>query len=253
MATDIQKRDRKADRSISKHVNRANDPRHKFLAKLEEAEGGREGMIDLLSHTSDLNADETALVNALADPGNDGLTLGTIAAHQGLSLNKVMGLLAKSDAAKALRETRRRIFSKVPLVAEDVVDRAVIHTKECPQCQGQKSVSCSFCDSTGMAGNSPCPRCQGVKKVECKRCLGKGVVKAYPDLKRQQLALQMVPGILPQAGGNKQETHVNVAAQFNLPRNTVEFRAATDRLLFSHTTESETVDAEPISESESAE
>lgn len=253
MATEaLSKRDRKADQPIARV--QTNDPRHKILAKLEEAEGGRDGMITILANATDLTADETALVNALADPGNDRLTLGTIAARQGLSLNKVMALLAKSDAAKALRETRRRIFKKIPMVAEDVVDRAVIHTRDCPLCQGQKSVDCSFCSGAGISGNSPCPRCAGVKRVECKRCTGKGIVTVYPDLKRQTLALQMVPGLLPQAGGNKQETHVNVAAQFNLPRNTVEFRAATDRLLFNHTTESDTVDAEPIepsSESES--
>lgn len=243
---------RRATSRLCTRVPRSDDTRHQALAQLEHAEGGRERLLDLLTHASELTSDEEAIVNALADPANDHIALGTVAARHGLSFNKVVALISKSDAAKALRDTRKRIFSKVPAVAEDVIDRAVIHTKDCPQCLGKKIMDCTFCPGTGITDKgNPCPRCKSEGKIECRRCAGAGTVKAYPDLKRQQLALSMVPGLLPQAGGNKQETHVNVAAQFNLPRNTVEFRAATDRLLFSHRAEEDPpVEAEVIPESE---
>lgn len=240
------------DYSLEKPLRPSNGPTRSTnaLVKIEEAEGGREQFLDRLQHATGLTPDEEALIGALADPRNDYKHLGTICGEQGISVGMVLGLLSRAEGAKTLRIVRERINSKLPEVAEDVVDRSVPHLRECPDCHGTSHVECDACRKTPKQS---CMVCGDARKLACRRCeTSPGYVKVYPDLKRQTLALSMLPGLLPQAGGAKQEVNVAIGVnQSSVPRNSVEWRTATDRLLHGDVIRAEApVEAEVVSVSE---
>ena len=52
--------------------------------------------------------------------------------------------------------------------------------RTCPQCLGEKSVTCQRCHGQGkvvdLLSNRDCPDCKGVGVIRCPRCWGSGKI-----------------------------------------------------------------------------
>jgi hypothetical protein len=177
------------------------------LRTFETAFGGRDAMVDALDHAQ-LTSEQTALAYALADPANRSKGLAKIVAEAGFTLGQFLQLMATARGAKSMMAAWDQIHQKTPAVAQDFMSRALPHQEPCQSCLGE---GVTFEDEP-----SPCPICRG-----------KGLVPKIPTLKRQELALQAV-GILKAKQGPVQQNVLKIEA----PRNSPQFRAETDKLLF---------------------
>lgn len=187
---------------------------------LEEAAGGREGLMEVLSHAAP-NSESSYILGLIADPMNDSRSLTSICAEGGIAVGQLLQVLKDAKGAKALFEAFDRINTYLPRVAEDVARRSLPHSATCEACKGS-----GFTAKRNAKGQLV----SGKTRIPCRACDGKGKLEVMPDLERQKLTLQM-GGALKPAGSV--QVQVNTQQNFGFaPEHRRDFRSATDRLLF---------------------
>jgi len=199
-------------RGVSPDPNSLHEESHaaQTLRKFGD-ELGASKIIDMAQACDDLTPEEERFLNHLADPRNDLCKLDEVCREVNFKLGDFFKLLKKSRAAEAMMRAHDEIYSKVPLVAKDVMDRSVPHRVLCKTCWGTGGLE------------------DGETSIKCKPCRGSGFVDVLPELERQKVALT-IGGLLKTGGGVQVNTQINTAIQ--VPRSTTEWRAATDRLLY---------------------
>lgn len=162
--------------------------KRKYLDALEQELGGRDQVIDKLSHTN-LDKKQQFLLDLLQDPKREHDTLTTIVRDAGLAPNEVRGLLMTSSQAVSHAQAMMRLAESLPQVVQDIVSKAVDAKIECPRCFGSgKEADNTF----------------------CLECSGKGLVMRASDLDRQKLILDATGVIKKSPGVQVNQNNVQV-------------------------------------------
>jgi hypothetical protein len=144
--------------------------------QMEKDLGGRQALLSHLLTAPD-DPRTTHLVGLLADPASDGVSLGRLMKAGGVTLPQLLQALTQAGFAKAFMKSVQVIAEKTPAVVEDVLARAAPHY-----------LTCATCGGTGAVGDTAHP---DGPPVPCESCKGTGQELVLPDLKRQELALDL--------------------------------------------------------------
>lgn len=191
--------------------NPAQHTSRKTLSAIEKDLGGRSQLIEALEFAGELSEKEMKLLNLLATPQYKDYTLPTLCKRAGVSISQLLKMFQKSMAARTYIQVMERVYGHAVPVVEDVMARSLVHHVICPACHGEGD----------RPDGKPCPECRGKK-----------VILSDPDWDRQKSVLNMTGAL--QTGQNIQ---INNNQQVNkvdmtVLRSTIQFRAATDRLLY---------------------
>lgn len=226
----------------------------KALSVFEKACGGREKLVEHLNHSA-LTGEQEYLVSMIADPANEKKSLATIAKIAKVPFGQVIKFFQDAGFAKAHLAASRKIWKRLPAVAEDVMAKAVARDLTCPECVGVGELTYYTKPSGWKKGD---PLDSEVKA--CWKCQGLKTVRVEPEHEVQKTALE-IGGLLKRGV----QVGVNVGVQTNNSfamlgvDHLKNFRAASDRILFPSrrgqgAPEGETVDAEVVpTQSEAAE
>jgi len=146
------------------------------LRAFEEAVGGRDALVAELAPAA-LTAEESLVLQLLADPENDSWPLHEVLGHANVSLARFLKLFRDARGARAYLDALDRVWSALPEVAEDVMKRAL-----------PREVFCKPCAGTGF---QEIKKGKKKDKVGCSRCDGAGKVPVEPTLDYQKLALTL--------------------------------------------------------------
>jgi hypothetical protein len=206
----------------------------------ETAVGGRGALVAHLAH-GDLKARDDLLVGAIADPRNDVHSLARICMLYGLKFADLLQLFRGAGFVKAQLAAMQKVWTKLPDVAGDVMDRSVPHNIVCSTCAGEKTVH-----KKKYAG----------KELEewdetCEDCAGRGFLQAQPRLDTQKVALQL-GGLLNKEGVGVQVNVSQAQGQMaGMDQGFADFFRRSDRVLYPEMEEAEEpVEAEVVSEEE---
>lgn len=161
----------------------------KFAAvnELDEAMGGREGLIKHLEHAPG-TAKLDILLNVLADPQRTMLKLTEAVKDAGLSAREFMSIFREASVAKAFTEANLALSDRLKDVAVDVADKAVNHVEKC--------------ECTLDGAQQPLE--------SCKKCKGVGLVYYRSSLPHQQMVFETA-GLLKKGGGVNVQVNQQVA------------------------------------------
>jgi hypothetical protein len=185
-------------------------PLEEACKNFEQAVGGRDNLVGHLVHASNLTEDQEYLIGAIADPRNDARSLARICTIYEIKFTDLLQLFRNAGLVKAQLAAMQKVWTRLPEVAGDLMDRATTHTLTCPRCRGDGKIPKSV-----MQPNPKEPEAGPVEvKWEelCPECDGRGEQVVQPSLEVQKIALQL-GGLLDKGGPAVQ---VNVQ-QNNLP------------------------------------
>ncbi len=188
------KRRRLSSAQVTKHYQAG--PLATAIDKIEEAAGGRSGLLEALSGLP--ASDDLAYVFGLiAAPDNDARKLSELCHAGDVSLGELLEALKKGVHARALVQAALTIAQHTPAVVADVMTRAQPHFVVCATCRGEQTVRDQEFTPDRKKGETfrtHAPR------IECEACRGTGKVETVPDIDHQKLALdlaQLLPGKSP--------------------------------------------------------
>jgi hypothetical protein len=159
----------------------------KFMAvnELDQAMGGREGLLKHLEHAPH-SAKLEILLNVLADPRRSMLKLDEAVKDAGITAREFMSIFREASVAKAFTEANLALSERLKDVAVDVADKATNHIEPC---------KCT------LGGKQP-------PEEKCQECKGSGLVYYRGSLPHQQMVFE-TSGLLKRGGG----VNVNVQQQ----------------------------------------
>lgn len=229
---------------------------------IETAVGGRQALIDTVNE-ADLSPGQMRLFAIIADPRNDARPLAKICAETGYTLGHVLQLFKDAKLAKAQIAAITRVTDAIPQVAEDLMKLAVIRHGPCNVCEGQGRIYVTDTEDMEDAGRKgKLDKKLPTRWIPCVICRGTGLQEIIPDLRRQEIALELA-GIYKRTGGGG---GVQVGVQVNTPgsetkpasdedrgvtpKDLSRIRMGTDRLLYPGRTDggdtSEVIDADVV-------
>jgi hypothetical protein len=190
---------------------------------LEKAVGGRDAVRQALSLVQK-NKHAEILHAYLADPRNNRLELAELCRRAGISVPQLWGMFRDGAFTKAQIAALAKVCDGLPAVAADVMRRAIEHQVRCPECHGEGRVS-------GPTAALYVKR--GAKVPKCHVCHGTGSVPQAPELKTQELALE-IGGLLhrEKAGVQVNVTQEQALQVANVERGFTDFQHETDAILF---------------------
>lgn len=167
----------------------------KACSNFETEAGGREALVTHLAHAR-LSAEQELLVGAIADPRNDRHSLARICSLYHIKFSDLLSLFRDAGFVRAQLAAMRRIWTKVPDVAEDVMNRSVPHLLRCSRCAGSGQIRRKQFNGKNEDGSPAF-----AEWVEdCDVCGGEGEVEVQPRHDTQITALQL-SGLLAPHGG----------------------------------------------------
>jgi len=208
------------------------------LDTLEKAAGGRLAIIETMT-LSNLTPQQEHLTGLIADPRNDAKSLARICSMANITVGKFLTMLGEIKMSKAVLDAQDRVARLLPDVAEDVMQRSVVHTIECSECAGEGSIPVTSRGRNAGEGSPPEER----TTLTCPGCRGKGNITVQPHLEHQKVALEL-SGMIKRGGGVQVAVGVNAGITPALTSSAT-FRGATDKLMFGRR-QSEPVDAEVV-------
>ena len=161
---------------------------HAALKRFEAELGGREALIEMLSHAT-VTKDQEYVLNQLGDPTHEGDSLLKICQRGNVQLSELWGLLRSAVLAKAAVQSTLIVGQRLPAVVSDVMERSAPYEE-----------TCGYCEGTGKIVDEPSPGDPSPEPYQCPECKGKGLFKRLPDLDRQLVALKL-GGLLRDGGG----------------------------------------------------
>lgn len=185
----------------------------------------RSQIVERLQHAPEISPDEERFLAKLTDPTSDAEPIDVICRKLDFTISKFFGLLRKGFASQALQKALDEIYEKLPLVAKDVMMRALPHHEPCTKCFGYGQVQT---DELGQHW------------VRCVDCNELGYIEVLPRLEYQKLALS-IGGLFKAGPGVQVNTQVNTTLP--VPRSDSAFRSASDKILFA---QGSPVDAEVV-------
>lgn len=170
------------------------------LQQLEVELGGRQQLVGLLT-LAPLTPDLRYVLGQLADPQHQRLTLATICVNANILPGELLKHLEGAAMLRGKVRAALEVAKGLPAVAADVMRRAAPFAEACNDCGGQ-----------GGRTPDPTPQVPNPTSVPCATCAGTGQLMYLPELRRQELALEMGQ-MLPKGGGlNIVNQNVNMAA-----------------------------------------
>ena len=185
-------------------------------AAFEEAVGGREQLVEVLS-SQVRGTKQDILLRLLSDPGRAGDSLVRDCQDAGMSTTEVLGMFRDAAVARSMVQAQNTLADKLDGVVRDVAEKASNHVEEC-QCQILSAV--------------------GEPDPTCPECGGRGLLFFRGNLKHAEMVFK-APGLTKEGGG----VNVNVKQQVGLAMGggfLDKFVQATDEAAF------DVVDADPI-------
>lgn len=158
------------------------------LDNFEEAVGGRDVLIDSLAMYN-LDKKQEHFVRLLCDPARIHDSLVTICRDAGLNPIALFDLFTEANRAKGTALAMARMATKLPEVAEDILQKSVDAKVECPSCFGEGFIA---------------------EDVKCPQCYGKGKILRESDIDRQKMVSE-ITGLQKKGPG----VQVNTAVQVN--------------------------------------
>lgn len=155
------------------------------LATYEAELGGRPSLVQKLAHAQ-LDKNGYRLVQLLADPENDLLSLAEVCQRAAVSVGKVSEWVKAALTAKANLLATLHIAEHTPEVARSVMVDAQSGERTCLTCQG--------------TGSFPGP--SGVQ-TSCGVCGGRGTTRYEPELGLRKVALALSGLLNPAGSGTK--------------------------------------------------
>lgn len=203
------------------------------LRQLERAVGGREVVAEALAHAPPSEPVDT-LRTLLGDPKSRALEIRELCAQAKLTVPEFWALFKQGVLSKAQVRAMAAVSHGLPDVAADLMKRAVGHTIDCPKCFGtglsDGDAAKTIRDTVIGTGGVPVER----EAPRCPQCDGTGRKEVVPEVKRQELALEM-GGLLKRHEGVS--VHVTQQQQQGLlvaqvPSLFAKFQMATDKILY---------------------
>jgi hypothetical protein len=159
-----------------------------ILDNFEDAVGGRDELIDSLAMYS-LDKKQEHFLRLICDPARANDSLVTIARDAGVAPMAILDLFRQAHSAKGAALAMARMSTKLPQIAEDIIQKSVDSKVECPTCFGEKYIA---------------------EGVQCPQCIGKGEVFRPSDIDRQKMVTE-ITGLQKKGPG----VQVNTAVQVN--------------------------------------
>lgn len=170
------------------------------LATLEEDLGGRAELVGLLT-LAPLTPDLAYILGLLGDPTHARRSLAEICATgnvlPGMLLQQIEHAAHLRGRVKAAQVVSRTLHT----VVEDVMKKAAPYHAPCSQCMG-----------TGSLTPDPTPQLPNPSPGPCDLCRGTGQLLYQPQLRHQELALEM-GRVLPKGAGLVINNTANAAAR----------------------------------------
>ena len=147
------------------------------MVNIENEFGGRDALVAALQY-ADLQPDHARVVNRIADPAHDKISLHTICDEEGVTVGKFLSIFQQATIAKAVLGALVAHADHIGDLIGDVVKRSLPMDVECPRCHGTQG------------------------KKACTRCHDQGTVVKEPGIDRQKLAMEVykIYGKGPQIG-----------------------------------------------------
>lgn len=185
---------------------------------LEVAVGGRDAVRQALSLV-ERNKQAEILHAFIADPRNDRVELSELCRKAGVSVPALWSMFKHGAFSRAQVAALAKVAEGLPAVASSVMARAVEHLVRCPECYGRGR-----------------PPGSGLRKTppKCHMCNGTGKVPEAPDLKTQELALE-IGGLYHRGGTGGVHVNVTQEQQFQVAQveqSFTDFQRNTDAVLF---------------------
>lgn len=158
-------------------------------AEFEEAIGGREQLVEVLSAQS-RDTKQDILFRLLSDPGRAGDSLVTICHDAGVSATEVLAMFRDAAVAQSMVKAQSTLADKLDGVARDVAEKASNHVEDC---------HCQILSAIGEADPA------------CPDCGGRGQLYFRGDLKHAEMVFKAT-GLTKEGGG----VNVNVSNQMGL-------------------------------------
>ena len=159
-------------------------------AEFEEAIGGREQLVEVLSAQS-RDTKQDILFRLLSDPGRAGDSLVTICHDAGVSATEVLAMFRDAAVAQSMVKAQSTLADKLDGVARDVAEKAANHVEDC---------HCQILSVTGEADPA------------CPDCGGRGQLYFRGNLKHAEMVFKAT-GLTKEDGGG---VNVNVSNQMGL-------------------------------------
>lgn len=160
----------------------------KAMDQLEAELGGRQTLIGILT-LAPLTPDLRTILGLLADPTFGKYSLATICARSNILPGDLLKQLEGALLLRGRVLAAQQVAKGLPAVAADVMRRAAPYEEACTDCQG-----------TGTITPDPTQKVPNPLPGPCTTCAGGGRLTYAPDLRRQELALEM-GRMLPKAQG----------------------------------------------------
>lgn len=158
------------------------------LETLEEQLGGRQQIVGFLA-LAPLTPDLAYILGMLGDPQHARKTLAEICAHGNILPGQLLAEIERAAHLKGRVLSAQVISQRLPTVVADVMMKAAPYEGACGECLG-----------TGSITPDPTPDNPNPTHNPCETCNGTGKLIYQPNLRHQELALEM-GRVLPKSSG----------------------------------------------------
>lgn len=158
------------------------------LSTLEKDLGGRSVLVGYLA-LAPLTPDLAYILGLLGDPAHARLSLAEICAKGNILPGQLLTEIEKAAHLRGRVIGAQIISQRLPAVVADVMKRAAPYEDPCTECRGTGTIT----PEPTQATPNPAP-------TACEVCLGTGQLTYQPQLRHQELALEM-GRMLPKSSG----------------------------------------------------
>lgn len=158
------------------------------LSTLEKDLGGRQQLVGFLA-LAPLTPDLAYILGLLGDPAHQHKTLAEICALGNILPGQLLVEIEKAALLRGRVISAQAISHRLPAVVADVMLKAAPYEGACSECLG-----------TGSITPDPTPEKPNPTHEPCETCNGTGKLVYQPNLRHQELALEM-GRMLPKGGG----------------------------------------------------
>lgn len=158
------------------------------LTTLEAALGGRQVLVGFLA-LAPLTPDLAFILGLLGDPAHERLTLAEICAKGNILPGQLLLEIEKAAHLRGRVISAQVVSHRLPAVVADVMRKAAPYEGACGECLG-----------TGAITPDPTPEVPNPTHHPCDTCNGTGKLVYEPQLRHQELALEM-GRMLPKSSG----------------------------------------------------
>lgn len=158
------------------------------LTTLERDLGGRKAIVGFLA-LAPLTPDLAYILGMLGDPTHEHKSLAEVCAHGNILPGQLLQEIEKAAFLRGRVLSAQAISTRLPAVVADVMLKAAPYEGACSECLG-----------TGSITPDPTPERPNPTHDPCETCNGTGKLLYQPQLRHQELALEM-GRVLPKGGG----------------------------------------------------